>query len=335
MSKKELSLNTKFLFIDITSINRHTVYFIRGIDFFLRTVLGDNELKMKLKGIEKLREKLPSYPGKKILFFPILATSSFFLGLISLLILDVIPRFFPTIEFFIVIEPIMPILGTLMIGTIGFLCIFKVWHSKEKYLKKFKEFAYQRAFKFGLIGVPIVFVLVLHAYIPYELLPPSAPVNGITVSLSTSLLSIIAGFATIEIIIRIVGSFFFIFIGLLTMRRAIFSFGIDYMAVVYLYYPEESEVQEHEIYSILRHPTYLAILLFCLGGFFARFSLYSIFIFAILLTGLLIHIRLVEEKELIKRFGDSYLEYRKKVPALLVRPKNLGKYFKFLIKAKK
>ena len=43
-----------------------------------------------------------------------------------------------------------------------------------------------------------------------------------------------------------------------------------------------------------------------------------------------IHIRAVEEKELIERFGDSYIEYRKKVPALFVRPKKIGVYLKFL-----
>jgi len=46
------------------------------------------------------------------------------------------------------------------------------------------------------------------------------------------------------------------------LARAISVFGIDYMAVVYLYFPEESEVIENETYSVLRHPTYAGLIFF-------------------------------------------------------------------------
>ncbi|MHA1232784.1 MAG: hypothetical protein ACTSPQ_19320 [Candidatus Helarchaeota archaeon] len=34
---------------------------------------------------------------------------------------------------------------------------------------------------------------------------------------------------------------------------------------------------------------------------------------------------------MIKRFGDEYREYRKKVPAIIVRPKDLPKLIKIMV----
>jgi len=54
--------------------------------------------------------------------------------------------------------------------------------------------------------------------------------------------------------------------------------------------------------------------------------------FAILMPlGLTGWIRLVEEKELIERFGQSYLDYRKRIPAFWPRLPDFGVFFKFLI----
>jgi len=45
-------------------------------------------------------------------------------------------------------------------------------------------------------------------------------------------------------------------------------------------------------------------------------------------------IRLVEEKELLERFGASYAEYRKRVPAFWPKWRDLGKFFGFLLAGK-
>ena len=53
--------------------------------------------------------------------------------------------------------------------------------------------------------------------------------------------------------------------------------------------------------------------------------------FAILMPlGLTSWIRLVEEKELIERFGQPYLDYRKQIPAFWPRLRDFGKFFTFL-----
>jgi len=102
------------------------------------------------------------------------------------------------------------------------------------------------------------------------------------------------------------------------------------MALMYLYYPEESDLQRQQIYSILRHPSYFGLILISLGGLFLRFSFYSIMSFLLVLIGFYIHITFVEEKELIERFGNTYLDYKKEVPSLFVKPRHLKLFLKFL-----
>ncbi len=101
------------------------------------------------------------------------------------------------------------------------------------------------------------------------------------------------------------------------------------MAVVYLYFPEESEIQEHEIYSVIRHPTYLAGVILGTAGLFFRFSVYSILM--ALWIYLVFRLQIwKEEKELVERFGEGFVDYQMRVPALLIRPSKIRAYFRFL-----
>jgi protein-S-isoprenylcysteine O-methyltransferase Ste14 len=116
------------------------------------------------------------------------------------------------------------------------------------------------------------------------------------------------------------------------MSKTLKAFGIDYMGLVYIYYPEDSTLQNHEIYSILRHPTYHSLMLLSIGGIFLRTSIYSIIYLIIFLIGFNIHTKFIEEKELIERFGEEYKKYKEKVPAFFVRVRDLKKYFSFVFK---
>jgi protein-S-isoprenylcysteine O-methyltransferase Ste14 len=221
--------------------------------------------------------------------------------------------------------------------TTGFLLIYNIWHKREKFIKESKETAYQRGLKYGLVGIPLATSTIIHTLLPIETLLSVSPVNGLTITLSTQLTSLflnqtafLLNWPTIDLVLRTVCVVAFT-LGFLTVFRAVQTFGVDYLAFLYLYYPEESELQEHEIYSVLRHPLYSGVVSIFLGAVFARFSVYSILFFIIFLVGLLCHIRLVEERELIKRFGESYREYQKRVPALIVRPSKIGVYLKFLM----
>jgi protein-S-isoprenylcysteine O-methyltransferase Ste14 len=286
---------------------------------------------MTLKGADKFREKLPGYSGQRILILPILALLSFLIGLIFLLFLDILAIFFPNVYFLYLIEPVLPVIGTATSGIIGFILVSQMWNKKETLLQKYKGLAYQKAFKFAVIAIPQIIAIIFHAYLPIGLLSSKSLVNEVTIALSSSLLPFITTNIYFASMVRIVGSIALFLLGLLTVFRALFTFGIDYMGLVYLYYPEESEVQNHEIYSVLRHPAYAGLLLISAGAIFARFSVYSFIFFFMILLGFLCHIFLVEEKELIARFGTSFLEYRRQVPALIIKPKKLGKFLSFLV----
>lgn len=124
---------------------------------------------------------------------------------------------------------------------------------------------------------------------------------------------------------------FFLGSGITMIIRSLQTFGFDYMTVIYLYFPEESKIQNHEIYSLLRHPTYTGALLIGLGGMCSTLTLYSVIFFIVYFAAFCIHIHFVEEKELIVRFGPSYREYMKKVPAFFVKPDQLGIFLGFLL----
>ena len=284
---------------------------------------------LQLKGIDKLREKLPDYPGRKIAILPLVAAIGGLLGYIFLIILDAIPRVFGDIAFLVTIEPFTPIVGSILIAVLALWMIWGVWNKKDPMKELHGDLAYQKMILRGVTGVALAIILVFHAFTSVRSLPPGPPVNDLTIRWSRSLLPLFGIDPGIELWIRVILSGVLFILGLLTVRSAILTFGLDYMAVVYLYFPEESEIQEHEIYSVIRHPTYLAGILLGAAGLFFRFSVYSI------LMGLLIYLvfRLQiwkEEKELVERFGEGFIEYQMKVPALFVRPSKIRAFFRFL-----
>ncbi len=285
---------------------------------------------MHLKGMDKFREKLPKYTGWRAAALGISIFISFTIAFIFILFVDSIPRLYPTISILVQIEPILPVLTILACELIAFRLVWGVWFNRDKYLAEFGELAYQKAIPRGLFGISLVFSIGLHIYVPIHVLPSGMPANPLTVTLSSSVLSFLGVPIEIDFAIRVIGAVVFLLIGALTARSAILTFGIDYMALVYLYYPEESEIQQHEIYSVLRHPTYFAVLSIAAGGLMLGLSVYSVVLFVMFFFGLLAHIRLVEERELIERFGDSFVEYQKSVPALHIRLRDLRAYFRFL-----
>jgi len=78
---------------------------------------------MHLKGIDKLREKLPDYPGNRIAILPLRGLLASVIGYLLLIVLDIIPRMLPDIEILVVIEPFIPIFGSLFIAAIAYLMI--------------------------------------------------------------------------------------------------------------------------------------------------------------------------------------------------------------------
>lgn len=284
---------------------------------------------MQMKGMEKLHEKLPDYPGKRILLLPLRGTVVSLLGCVTLIFLDILPRLFYGVEVLVWIEPFIPILGSLAIASLGFWMIGLLWRKRESMKEKYGKLAYQHMIVKGMMGVFLVPPLVFHAATSVRSLPPGPPANPLTIQWSSSLLAQMGISSDIDIWFRVIVSVLFLIFGALTIRSAILTFGLDYMGVVYLYFPEESKVVDHEIYSVLRHPAYFGGTLLTFAALVFRFSVYSIALSIIAYLVFRLQARR-EEKELVDRFGDSYREYMKRVPALHVRLRDVSKYARFL-----
>lgn len=288
---------------------------------------------MHLKGLEKLREKLPDYPGNRIAMLPLRGLLATVVGYLFLIVLDSLPRLFNGIEILVFLEPFIPLLGSLFLACLAFWLIGRLWSQRDSMKEKYGDRAYQRMIMKGVTGVFLIPPLVFHAATSIRSLnltiPPIPPVNELSILWSQSILPMLGVPSEVDIVIRVLLSGFFLLLGGLTVRAALFTFGIDYMTVVYLYYPEESEIQNHEIYSIVRHPAYMGGVLLTVAAIVFRFSIYSMILgFIAYLVFKLQTFR--EEKELIERFGDSFREYMSRTTALYVKPKEIPTYIRFL-----
>jgi len=286
--------------------------------------------EMNLKGMEKVREKLPGYSGWRLALLPLLAFGMASLALASLLLLDILPRLFIQLPVLALIEPLLPIFGMALCFAIALWLIWGVWRKRNELQSEFGELAYQRVIPRGISGIGIVFGSVTHAFLSVRSLPPRPPINELTTQFSQSLLPLVGVPTEIDVPLRMIFGGFFVLLALLTVRRAFLTFGVDYMIVIYLYFPDESEIQEREIYSILRHPTYFAGILLGLGALAFRMSIYAAVFFVLIYFTFRAQIS-VEEKELVERFGEGYSEYMKKVPGLRVNPGDFGTYIRFLL----
>jgi protein-S-isoprenylcysteine O-methyltransferase Ste14 len=283
---------------------------------------------MEFKGMDKLREKLPNYAGKKIYIFPLVGIVAALLGYCLLILFDLMPRLFSGVELLAAIEPFMPLLGTLLLGSFGFWVIGLLWRRRDSMKEKYGNLAYQHMIRYGVVGVFMIPPLIFHAFTSIRSLPGS-PVNSLTNQWAMPILQILGIPTDVDVWTRLIISGMFIIFGALTIRSALLTFGLDYMGVVYLYYPEESEVVDHEIYSVVRHPTYLGGTLLAIAAIMFRFTIYSILIGIMAYLVFRLQARR-EEKELVNRFGDSYRTYMKRVPALHIRFMDIPTYLRFL-----
>ncbi|MBC7878723.1 MAG: isoprenylcysteine carboxylmethyltransferase family protein [Anaerolineales bacterium] len=209
--------------------------------------------------------------------------------------------------------PTWSIDSQIIIIALGFLVFSLFFSRKQIYKEKYKELAYRNAFAhYAMPGLALILSAIAHAgYMNGPFVPP--------------------GWWTI--VFFVVG-WFMLCIGAILWIRSIFEFGADHLAQLYVYHPEEGKLTTSSIYSILRHPVYAGTLRVGIGLALLNGNANAIAFAIILPLGYISWIRLVEEKELIERFGQSYLEYRKSTPAFWPRGNDLGKFYKFLFTGK-
>ncbi|MDH7486761.1 MAG: methyltransferase [Anaerolineae bacterium] len=177
--------------------------------------------------------------------------------------------------------------------------------------QRYGDGAYERAvWRYGLTGLPLLPAMALHLlFVPGERVLP------------------LAWAALPAAYLLISGAWLF--------GRALFTFGIDNLALVYVYWPEEGWLVRSRIYSVLRHPVYSSGVRMVLGLALLRGSVMTLLAGLVVPVGLTIWVRMLEEPELIERFGEMYRDYRRQVPAFFVRPRDYVRFWRFIVRGDK
>jgi protein-S-isoprenylcysteine O-methyltransferase Ste14 len=253
---------------------------------------------MNIKGFDQLRKHLPELNTP--------------LGILRLFGVPVLLYFFVTAFFTAedLTSQFWLLDGEVVLGTLGFALLYMFFRVKTNFKAKYGSLAYSKAIsRFGYPALGIIFAVVARiGNIPGPPIPrfwwyPVLSVFGWVLVVA----------------------------GALLFLRAVQTFGVDNLTMLYVYFPEESQLVDHKIYDILRHPAYGAAQRIALGLALLNGTWFALTCALIFMLGLWGWVRLVEEKELLERFGPSYAEYRRRVPAFWPRPRDLGRFFKFLI----
>src|SRR3989304_9736061 len=173
--------------------------------------------------------------------------------------------------------PTWSIDSQILIIALGFLVMSLFFSRKQAYQEKYKELAYRNAFAhYGLPGLALIMAAIAHAgYMNGPFIPQ--------------------GWWTIVFFAL---GWFMLCIGAILWIRSVFAFGADNLALLYVYYPEESRIIDSSIYNILRHPIYAGALRVWIGLALLNGNANSIVFTVFIPLGFTGWIRLVEEKEL-------------------------------------
>lgn len=251
-----------------------------------------------IKGLDQLRQHVPDLNSP-------LGALNFLMLPVSLFILITI--FFNALSF---LWPFWQLVAVILLGGLGFGLLYLFFRFKQEYKTRFGPLAYrQAARRFGLPGVMIIAAVVTRIrYLP----GPTILRLGWDLALPAL-------------------GWMFVAVGVLLGIRVLQIFGVDNLTMLYVYFPEESLLVNHEIYHIMRHPAYAAVQLVTFGLALLNGSWEALICALIFCLGLWGWVLLVEEKELVQRFGSTYAEYRRRVPAFRPRLRDLRRFFGFLI----
>lgn len=209
--------------------------------------------------------------------------------------------------------PTWSIDSQIIIVALGFLVLSLFFSRKQAYKERYGKLAYRNAFThFVMPGLALIFGSVAHAG---YMNGPEIPQGWWSIMFST------LGWVSL-------------LIGLALCARSIFTFGADNLALLYVYHPEKGQIVNSSIYSVLRHPIYAGVLRLFIGLALINGNANSIAFAVLIPLGFVGWTRLVEEKELIERFGETYIEYRKQTPAFFPKPRDVAAFFNFLLTGK-
>lgn len=250
---------------------------------------------MQLKGFDNLSRHFPELNSAGDRF----KIAAYFFGVFALVT-----------AYFILTDqiPTWTLDSQIVVMALGYLILSRFFTQKKAYTERYQESAYRRAFsRFAIPGLAVVFASIAHI----------AYMNGPKFTQPTLVITFTwAGWV-------------FIAIGAILWLRSVLAFGFDNIAMLYVYFPEQSRMVSSSIYGIVRHPVYGAALRVAVGLALLNQGIYPITFVILLPLFVFGWLRLVEERELIERIPD-YAEYRKKVPALFPKPNRIPAFFEFL-----
>ncbi len=253
---------------------------------------------MTIKGLDQLRKHVPDLntPLGNLRFF-----------LIPVILFILVTVFLNAIR---VTWPFWQLAAEILLGGLGFGLLYLFFRSRQDFKARFGPLAYRQAARWlGLPGVMFIAATVTRLrYLP----GPEIPHLGWPIVLPT------LGWVLIGV-------------GALLGLRTVQVFGVDNLTMLYVYFPEESRLVNHRIYNILRHPAYSAVQYFALGLALLNGNWFALLCALLFALGLWGWVHLVEEQELIQRFGRAYVEYRQLVPPFLPRLHDLRGFFGFLL----
>lgn len=222
------------------------------------------------------------------------------------------------------------LLGQFIISTI--LVFFYIYLAnnaekiRDKYLDKYGKLACQKYwFHYHSYTVPIIFVvfilplfLINYDFLPFRLI--SMPSHFITDPILPFYISVPFGF--------------FVIIFGFRLKRFSGGYGMDVDDYLYTIHPEKSRLITHGMYKYVRNPQYLSRGIISIGfGIFAN-NLSAILVGFIHFISYCA-IMPAEDKELQRRFGNDFVDYCNKVPAVFPRFGNWIKFLRYSMLGKK
>ncbi len=205
--------------------------------------------------------------------------------------------------------PFSQVAAEVLLMTICVFTLGRFYVKKSLYEDKYgREEAYVNAFfRFHVTTMPFIYMSALH---------PLYAANKMD--------------TIIPLPLRIALGGYFLLSAIILHRKTIKIFGMDNLFMYYVYFPEKSKKTESVIHSMLRHPIYSAMARISIGSGLLMGTIDSIVLCIVLPIAQLFWLKLFEEKELVSRF-PTYADYIKSTNALINKPKNLIKFWKFLL----
>ena len=254
---------------------------------------------MTIPGMDKLKAHFPELnsPLPRLLD-ALIGIMSFAAATTAMITVD---HFFPN----------WTLLGQAAVFGVAFMILSRFFLKKTVLTAGLGAMAYRHAFRtYVVAGMPMIIAGIAHnAYLPGD--------------------RILSGYSAVVVYLVVA---YLLITGVVMYVRAVFTFGVDNLAMVYVYYPEESRLVNSSIYSLIRHPVYSAVLRMAIAVGLWHGTWFSILFALLMPVGMMMWLKLVEEPELIGRFGDGYAVYCRNVPAFLPRLRNLSRFWRFLIR---